>query len=195
MDDPGTARRGPPIAVERLDATRASLNLAIDIAWTVVGLGPAVYYAWTSVGPTTLILLLLIGALAMLAPRSLFDRVPDRRFDAVRRRAARLVNRHVQDGTLVNHLLRQRRPRSESRRGDTTRPDLSRLRRRTFLYERFHGGLLVVVGLESMQAALHGRWLWVLVLCVTNFVYNFMPCLLQRDLRARIDGITNRRTP
>ena len=55
----------------------------------------------------------------------------------------------------------------------------------TYMFERFHVGLLLVFFILTGHA-LKEHWQWVIVLLLGNFLYNIYPILLQQYVRLRL---------
>ena len=110
---------------------------------------------------------------------------------AYRRLGVHLLNHVVQHGTLVARSLRLLYP---AYRRVRSRADASKLRLSTYNAERFHWALLIFFLLCSADAALHRRLGWLLLILLTNVLYNLYPIWLQQYLRLRLDRCAGRAT-
>ena len=58
----------------------------------------------------------------------------------------------------------------------------------TYLFEKFHFSLFLFFAFMTIHAGSHGYWYWVLILTISNLLYNVYPNLLQQYIRVKLES-------
>lgn len=167
--------RDPLIQAKQL---AARFNLFISLFWTLVCLGPPLWYCCLYMPLSYLWVIVPVTFLPYLIPAGWLDHYASRQF--YERIGVRGLITFVQHGKWVNRLLRKRYP------GYRIVYDSETIRkkiRETYLFERFHYGLLLVLFIIMVHA---GISIWGMVLAGCNIAYNVYPIFMQQYVRLRL---------
>ncbi|HEY0273724.1 MAG TPA: hypothetical protein VGC22_11105 [Chitinophaga sp.] len=173
-----------PSTSPRVQRLAALYNTVPNLFWSALNLAPAVYYYYHYV-PLSWLWAIVPLCLAPYALKpAVMDRLaPIRDREWYHRLGVDVVQEYVQHGGMVNRIIRRRYPAYRIVYDKTT---VSRQLAATYMFERFHLGMLLAFGVLLCHAAAMGRWQWALLLLLCNFVYNVYPILLQQYVRLRL---------
>lgn len=89
----------------------AGYNQATNLFWSVVCLGPLVYFGYSKMAPVWTYTFLAISALPVFLPNSFFDSIQlSRTVSSYTKLGIRIVRKYTQDGDVINQLLRKQFP-------------------------------------------------------------------------------------
>lgn len=155
-----------------------------NLFWSLLNLTPAVYYFYLYLPLTWLWSIVPAFLLPYLLPVSLLDRLSaSNSRHWYQRLGVHLVLEYVQQGRRINRIIRKRYPNYRIVYDKTT---ISRKINETYVFERFHLGLLLDFLLLSGHALVKEHWLGAVILLLCNFLYNVYPILLQQYVRLRL---------
>ncbi|SFW68776.1 glycosyl-4,4'-diaponeurosporenoate acyltransferase CrtO family protein [Chitinophaga sancti] len=153
-------------------------NLLISLFWTILCLGPAGWYFYLYMPPAWLWIMVPVALLPFLVPAPWLEHYARRSF--YERIGVRGLLTYVQHGKWVNARVRKRYP---GYRIVYNRETIRQKIRETYLFERFHYGLLLVLLIMAVHA---GIGLWGILLMVCNIGYNVYPIFMQQYVRLRL---------
>lgn len=159
-------------------------NTVPSFAWSVLNLAPPFIYVYRFLDLQWLWVLVPLCIAPYFLHKNFIDRLAlSRTREFYIRLGVDVVQEFVQHGGMVNRLIRRRYPTYRIVFDKTT---VHRQLSATYMFERFHLGMAVAFCVLLLHAAFSGRWEWVLLLLVCNFIYNVYPVLLQQYMRIRL---------
>lgn len=180
----GPMPTGESRALQKAERMAAGYNLVLNLFWTLLNLVPAVCYFYTYLTTAWLWIIVPVSLLPYFLPAVLFDRLSagnSRHW--YQRLGVHLLLDYVQQGRFINRMIRKRYPTYRVIHNQLT---IRRKINQTYMFERFHLGLLLDFFILTGHALTKAYWLWVAVLLLCNFVYNVYPILLQQYIRLRL---------
>ena len=158
-----------------------------NLLWTAVFVVPVAIFCYTFVTPKIIYLLLGGSCIPIFFPNSFFDRIQaSRNSQWYRKVGVRYINTFAQSGGLVNKLLKKKFPGYKTVSG--TRASIRKHYYQTYLFEKFHFSLFLFFAFMTIHAGSHGYWYWVLILTISNLLYNVYPNLLQQYIRVKLES-------
>ncbi|PWV45417.1 hypothetical protein [Chitinophaga sp. S165] len=169
---------------QKAERLAALYNMVPNLFWSLVNLAPAVYYFYLHLPLTWLWIVIPAYLFPSFFPAILLDRLSagnSRHW--YQQLGVHLILEYVQQGRLINRMVRNRYPAYRIVYDKTT---IRRKIKETYVFERFHLGLLLAFLPLTGHALWNAHWLWVVVLLLCNFLYNVYPVLLQQYVRLRL---------
>lgn len=171
-------------------AVLAAYNAVPSILWSLLSFFPVSTFCYLHVQRNSFAVFMGVSLLAYALPRSQFRYLELSSRATYRKLGVPLVNRWVQNGTIINGLLQRKYPRYRRLPSPTATAELIRS---TYIRERFHAALLVFFLLAGVYAGARGYLGWAALILLTNVLYNLYPVWLQQYLRLRLSR--SMRTP
>lgn len=159
-------------------------NLALSLFWTLLNLVPAACYFYLHLPTTWLWIIVPLSLLPYLLPVNLLNRLSasnSRRW--YQQIGVRVILKYAQQGGFINRRIRTHYP---DYRIVYDKKTVLRKIHETYMFERFHLGLLLVFFIIAGHALKNAYWQWAILLLSNNFLYNIYPILLQQYLRLRL---------
>ncbi|PUZ22469.1 hypothetical protein GA0116948_10965 [Chitinophaga costaii] len=162
----------------------ALYNTLPYLIWSAMHLVPAFYYYDHFMLPSWLWVILPLWGLPYTLRPAVMDFVSlSKRPEWYHRLGVDVIQDYVQHGGMVNRLIRRRYPAYRIVYDKATvRKQLSA----SYMFERFHLGMLLLFGALSVHAVSGRCWKWALLLLLSNGMYNVYPILLQQFIRLRL---------
>jgi hypothetical protein len=170
--------------LKKAERLAAQYNLAINLFWTLLNLAPAAYYFYLYLPIAWLWIIAPVSLLPYFLPAALLDGLSastSRRW--YQRVGVHIVLEYVQQGRRINRMIQRRYPNYRIVYDKTT---IRRKINETYMFERFHLGLLMVFFIMTGHALAKECWQWAIVLLLSNLIYNIYPILLQQYIRLRL---------
>jgi len=165
-------------------------NQSVNMFWSVVNLFPLSWFCYRWMEPKWLYFFIAISLLSGFLPASFYYAMQLGKTTSVYKKIGiRFIKKFTQDGDFVNRLIRSKFP--EYRLVDS-KSSVKRQFKKAFLNERFHFIMLSFFLLTTFYALVHGYIWWVVILTVTNIIYNIYPIFLQQYLRIRLMELMKR---
>ena len=160
-------------------------NAVPNVFWSLLGFAPVSIFCYRFMERMCLWAFVAISLLVIIVPASKLRHLElSSAATAYRRLGVYWVNGLVQDGSLVNQLLRRTYPEYRRMR---SRTDSLYLLQNTYVQERFHWTMLLFFLLSSLYGITHGHPGWALLITISNVVYNLYPIWLQQYIRVRLN--------
>lgn len=161
----------------------AQYNLIISLFWTLLCVGPVVGYFYLYMPVNWLWVIVPMAFLPYFLPGSWLENYAVSTSRRVYERiGVRGLLSIVQHGRYINQQIRKRYP---GYRIVYNRDTIRRKIKETYLFERFHYGLLLAF-MIPIAHALSVYWYWGVVLIACNIGYNVYPILMQQYVRLRL---------
>lgn len=169
---------------QQAERLAALYNMVPNLFWTALNMVPAAYYFYRYLPLSWLWMVTPLCLLPYFLPAAWLDvfasLTPAHRY---RRWGVHQVSGYVQQGRFINRLVRRRYP---AYRVVYNKATIRGTIHASYMFERFHIGLLLVFFVLAGHAFIKQHWRWALVLLLCNFVYNVYPILLQHYVRLRL---------
>lgn len=135
-----------------------------------------------------------VGLFTILIPNSFVDSMRIGRTTALYKKiGVDFINKVTQNGSMINKLIRKKHPGYKVVSSD--RRSFIRLIKQSYFFEKFHWVLFVFFTLTTIYALHENYMTWVLILFVTNLIYNVYPSLLQQYIRLKLEAVSKRMVP
>lgn len=175
---------GDPFTKARQLAAR--YNLVVSLCWTLLCLCPVVGYFYLYMPVSWLWVIVPMALFPYFLPAGWLDRYAVSTSVRFYERAGiRVLLGVVQHGRYINRRIRDRFP---GYRIIYDRETIRRKIQETYLFERFHYGLLLAFVIP-ISHALRVYWYWGVILIACNIVYNVYPILMQQYVRLRLKNM------
>jgi hypothetical protein len=165
-------------------ALLAFCNAVPNVFWSVLCFIPVSVFCYQVMARAWMYGFLAVSLLAAAMPASslrYFELSSDP--SIYRRLGLKWVNRFVQNGSVINGILRRRYPNFRTIR---TRATMKEIMASTYRAERFHLAMLFFFLLSALYAVAVRHVGWAALITLTNVVYNLYPIGLQQYVRARM---------
>lgn len=161
-----------------------------NLVWTALFLLPIAKFCHAYIAPATVYLLLGLSFIPVFFPNAFFDSIQlSRNALFYKRIGVKYINAFAQNGSLLNNFLKRKYPGFKVVSG--TRASIRRQYYQTYFFEKFHFSLFVFFTIITVYAGIQGRFYWVVILVVSNLLYNIYPNLLQQYIRVKLKpGVT-----
>lgn len=160
-------------------------NAISNVFWSVVNLTPIWIFCYKYLDLKLLYEFLAISLLTVLLPRSFFNRIQLAKTRSVYvQLGVPFVNKLTQNGVIINRLIRKKYPHYNVI--STRKRSVEYYYKKTYLFEKFHFIFFIFFTITTIYALINQHFLWVLILMVTNILYNIYPNLLQQYIRVRL---------
>lgn len=178
---------GEPTSTQRVERLAALYNTVPNLLWTILNLAPVAYFYYLQVPIAWLLLIVPLSCAPYFFPPAFIDRFTlGKSRDWYQRWGVGVIQEYVQHGGAVNRLIRRRFP---AYRIVYDRATVLRQLAATYMFERFHIGMLWALLVVTGYALGTGYFWWALVITVNNFIYNLYPILLQQYVRLRLKNL------
>ncbi|RFM29048.1 glycosyl-4,4'-diaponeurosporenoate acyltransferase CrtO family protein [Deminuibacter soli] len=162
----------------------ALYNAVPNFFWTILNLTPAVYYFYLYLPLNWLWLIAPLCILPYCFKPALLDKmVISQSRHWYHRLGVHRVQQYVQHGVIINRIIRRRYPAYRIVYNKTT---ITRKINESYMFERFHLGMLLAFAVLTAHALVTRHWQWALLLLLCNILYNAYPILLQQYVRLRL---------
>lgn len=179
---------------QKISRIAAIYNMIPNLLWTALFLIPITKFCYTFITPKTTFILLGVSLIPIFFPNSFFDRIQlSRKSHFYRRIGVKYINNFAQSGDLLNKFLRKKYPNFKvvSKANSSIKKQYSQ----TYFFEKFHFSLFLFFTIVTIYAGIRGHFYWVLILTISNLLYNVYPNLLQQYVRVKLkSGMTNNKT-
>lgn len=163
----------------------AGYNMIVNLFWSVVNLVPISIFCYRYLSMRIFIIFLVVSFLPLVLPNALFDKMQlGKTTSFYKSIGVNFINQFAQNGEIINRLVRRRYPNYKMVSG--SRRSIRRLVSQTYMFEKFHFMMFLFFMFVTIYAALKHYWWWVLVIFVTNVIYNVYPNFLQQYIRVRL---------
>lgn len=168
-----------------LKQTVAFYNTAPNILWSVLNFLPVSIFCYRFVELNMLLTFLTISFLTVLLPISFLHKLQlSNRVSAYKSLGVHWINKFTQNGEIINRMIRKRFP--EYRVVSGRKPSIKKLVGQTYMFEKFHVLLFTFFTFITGLAIIMQYPGWVLIITITNVIYNVYPCLLQQYIRLKL---------
>jgi Glycosyl-4,4'-diaponeurosporenoate acyltransferase len=166
-------------------------NGAVNLFWSLLAFVPVSVFCYRFMERGWLWGFVAISFVACVAPASILRRLSlGSTVKVYRRLGVHWANHAVQNGALINRLIRRWYPDYQPMRSRTS---LACLAQTTYMQERFHWMVLVFFLLCNFYAGIRGHPGWALLITLLNLVYNLYPIWLQQYIRVRMNRSGSKR--
>ena len=177
-----------------LKQTVAFYNTVPNVIWSILNFLPVFIFCYQFVELKLIFLLLSISCSIVILPRPFLQRIQlSTSGSAYKKLGVHWVNKFTQNGEIINRMVRRRFPEYQviSRR----KSSINKVVNQTYMFERFHFMLFSFFTLISIVAIIKSEPGWVLLITITNIIYNVYPCLLQQYIRIKLLSFGKRHSP
>ncbi|KAA2238441.1 hypothetical protein F0L74_19630 [Chitinophaga agrisoli] len=169
----------------KMQRTAALYNAIPNFFWSILNLAPIAVFCYRFTDPLLFYWSLAGCSLSLFLPRAFFDRMQLGQTPAIYHKlGVHFINRFTQHGAIINQWIRKKYP--QYRVIPLNRRAIRQHYHQTYMFEKFHFLLflffLVIIG----DALVKGHIGWVLILLITNILYNVYPVLLQQYVRIKL---------
>jgi hypothetical protein len=163
-----------------------------NLLWTALFLIPITIFCYSLVTPKTTFILLGVSFIPIFLPNSFFDNIQlSKNSHFYKRIGVKYINTFAQSGNLINKYLKNRYPSFKVISKNKT--SIKKQYYQTYFFEKFHFSLFVFFTFVTLYAGIRGHFYWVLILIISNLLYNVYPNLLQQYIRVKLkSGMTNK---
>jgi glycosyl-4,4'-diaponeurosporenoate acyltransferase len=156
-----------------------------NLLWTALFLIPITLFCYNFVNPKMTYILLGVSLIPVFFPNSFFDSIQlSKNSQWYIRIGVKHINSFAQHGSLINKFLRQKYPNFKSI--SKTKASIQKQYYQTYFYEKFHFSLFLFFTIMTIYAGIQGHFDWVLILTISNLLYNVYPNLLQQYIRVKL---------
>ena len=156
-----------------------------NLLWTALFLVPITIFCYTFITPKMTFILLGVSLIPLFFPNSFFDRIQlSKNAYWYRRIGVKYINTFAQNGTLLNEILKKKYPNYKVVSG--TKASIKKQYYQTYFFEKFHFSLFLFFTIVTIYAAIQGHFYWILILVISNLLYNIYPNLLQQYIRLKL---------
>ena len=165
----------------------ATYNMILNIFWSVINLVPISIFCYTYLNLRLFLIFLIISFLSVFLPNAFFDSIQVGKTSSFYKSiGVNFINQFAQNGEIINRLVRRKYPNYKMISG--SRRSIRRLVSQTYMFEKFHFMMFLFFMFVTVYAAIKLYWWWVLIIFITNVIYNVYPNFLQQYLRVRLKG-------
>ena len=156
-----------------------------NLLWTALFLIPITIFCFRFIPQKTIYILLGVALIPIFFPNSFFDSIQlSKRPHFYRRIGVKYINTFAQNGYLLNKFLKKKYPNFKVVSRSST--SIKKLYYQTYFFEKFHFSLFLFFTIVTIYAGIHGHFYWVLILTISNLLYNIYPNLLQQYIRVKL---------
>jgi len=156
-----------------------------NLLWTALFLIPITIYCYTFLIPKMIYILLGASFIPIFFPNSFFDRIQvSGNSHWYRRIGVNYLNTFAQSGGLINKILRKKYPGFKTIQ--RAQASIRKQYYQTYLFEKFHFSLFLFFTVITIYAGVKGHFNWVIILTISNILYNIYPNLLQQYIRVKL---------
>ena len=156
-----------------------------NLLWTALFLIPITLFCYTFITPKMTYSMLGVSLIPIFFPNSFFDRIQlSKDTHWYRRIGVKYINTFAQNGNLLNEILRKKYPSYKV--VSRTRASIKKQYYQTYFFEKFHFFLFLFFTMVTIYAGMQGQFYWVLILAISNLLYNIFPNLLQQYIRVKL---------
>lgn len=156
-----------------------------NLLWTAIFFIPITMYCYTFVAPKMIYILLGSSIIPMFFPNSFFDKIQvSRNANWYRRIGVNYINFFAQSGGLMNRILRKKYPGFKAIY--RSKASIRKQYYQTYFFEKFHFSLFLFFTGITIYAGIEGHFKWVVILVISNLLYNIYPNLLQQYIRVKL---------
>ena len=156
-----------------------------NLVWSGLFVIPITVFCYRYIPPATIYAFLGASLVPMFFPNAFFDRIQlNRNPSWYRKIGVRHINTLAQNGSIINQLLRKKYPgfKAISR----SKSSIKKQYYQTYFFEKFHFSLFLFFTIMTIYAAAEGQFYWVIILTISNLLYNVYPNLLQQYIRLKL---------
>jgi len=177
---------------QKISRIAAIYNMIPNLLWTALFLVPITIFCYTFVTPKTTFILLGLCLIPIFFPNSFFDNIQlSNNSHFYRRIGVKYINTFAQSGNLLNQYLKKKYPNFKV--VSRNKASIKKLYYQTYFFEKFHFSLFLFFTIVTIYAGIQGHFYWVLILTISNMLYNIYPNLLQQYVRVKLkSGMTNK---
>jgi len=171
--------------LKKISRIAAIYNMIPNLLWTALFLIPITIFCYSFIPPKVVYTLLGVSLIPIFFPNSFFDRIQlSQNAHLYRRMGVKYINIIAQNGILLNEILRKKYPNYKviSR----TRASIAKQYYQTYMFEKFHFSLFLFFTIVTIYAGIQGHFYWVIILAISNLLYNIYPNLLQQYIRVKL---------
>ena len=162
--------------------------MILNLLWTALFLVPVTIFCYNFINPTVTYILLGVSLIPIFFPNSFFDRIQlSRDPHWYSRIGVKRINTFAQHGTVINKILRKKYP--DFKVISRTKASIKKQYKQTYFFEKFHFSLFLFFTIMTIFAGIQGHIDWVLILTVSNLLYNIYPNLLQQYIRVKLRSV------
>ena len=163
----------------------AIYNMIPNLLWTALFLIPITIFCDIFITPKMTYSLLGVSLIPILFPNSFFDSIQlSKNAHWYRRMGVKYINTFAQHGTVLNEILRKKYPNYKV--VSRTRASIKKQYYQTYFFEKFHFSLFLFFTMVTIYAGIQDHFHWVLILVISNLLYNIYPNLLQQYIRVKL---------
>jgi hypothetical protein len=160
-------------------------NMVPNLFWSVLNLIPVSVFCYNFMHVKLFCIILTISLLTMLLPKSFFKKIQLAKTPTVYKKiGVNFINKFTQNGDIINRLIRNKFPQYKVI--SARRISIDKLIKQTYIFEKFHFVMFVFFSLAAIYAWLDHYITWVLIILLTNLVYNIYPAFLQQYIRVKL---------
>ena len=153
--------------------------------WTALFLIPMAIFCYTYITQKTTYILLGLSLTSIFLPNSFFDRIQlSRSSHFYKKIGVKYINIFAQNGSLLNKFLKRKYPNFKV--VFKSKSSINKQYHQTYFFEKFHFSLFLFFTSMTIYAGIQGHFYWVLILTISNLLYNIYPNLLQQYVRVKL---------
>lgn len=176
---------------KKAKALLAWYNAVPNGVWSIINLAPVFFFCYNFMESRTIISFVAISFIPAFVKKTAFDRLQiSTRNSTYKRLYVPEINRVIQNGVIINALVRKRFP--GYRQVSPDKASILKLINKTYDFERFHAMMFVFFILTSGYAVSIIRFDWAFLILITNIIYNIYPNLLQQYIRLKLSVLNQR---
>ncbi len=169
---------------QRAARLSALYNTVPNFVWTLLNIAPVAYYFYLQVPLYWLFAIVPLCILPYFLKPSVIDALDlSKSRDLYLRLGVGVIQEYVQHGGAINRIIRRTYPAYRMVYDKVT---MQRQMSATYMFERFHLGMLLAFLAVTVHAFVHRFYIWGLVMLGCNILYNVYPVLLQQYVRLRL---------
>lgn len=163
----------------------AKYNMAINLFWSMLSLGPLVVFCYQWMDVPLLLLFTGLSIIPVVLPASLLHKLQIANSPGTYQKLGiGLVQALSQNGQFINSMIRKKHQGYRMVRFH--RRSIESLLQQTYVFEKFHLVCFIFFSLSCLYAIRQGLHLWAISIAVTNLFYNIYPILLQQYIRTKL---------
>jgi len=171
--------------VQKMRRISAAYNMIPNLVWTALFLIPISIFCYRFIPPKTTYLLLGFSLIPILFPNSFFDRIQiSKNAQFYRRIGVKYINTLAQNGVILNRIMKRKYPNFKV--VSNTKSSIRQYYNQTYFFEKFHFSLFLFFTIVTIMAVMQGQLIWVLILIISNLLYNIYPNFLQQYIRVKL---------
>ena len=156
-----------------------------NLLWTALFLIPITIFCYSFIPQKPIYILLGVALIPIFFPNSFFDSIQlSNNSHFYRRIGVKYINTFAQSGYLLNKFLKKKYPNFKV--VSRSRTSIKKVYYQTYFFEKFHFSLFLFFTIVTIYAGIHGHFYWVLILTISNLLYNIYPNLLQQYVRVKL---------